>query len=374
MKRANISQVDALFSNGRYPIEFLFYYRQAVSLKSLRLALRKISSLFWPVFSDYRNGLISFDDYHEDDFYAEEDVRQMLSVSEIQENPSEVRSRFRRPDLKKLFFLKVVRFENGMALIPKLSHMAGDGYSYFFFLSRLALATRRARVPLPSSWAGFFMKPRHRRTILKDFLFQGVQSEPVVQNEHFTVEFDEISRDEVKSMIEHIASVDRVRVSTNDVLTAMAVKKLAGKQGEHSDEPYHLTMPIDVRRQIKEYGPRFFGNGLLFHTVKFNGQKLESSATREIALDIRRSMPAISKEAYINYLEALEGTIIQKKTDKLRPFDPSRGCLVTNLSKLPTDQLDFGTGRPELIIPLSIEKNSTALLAKGGSFVLRYAY
>jgi len=36
--------------------------------------------------------------------------------------------------------------------------------------------------------------------------------------------------------------------------------------------------------------------------------------------------------------------------------------------------LDFGTGSPELIIPLTVGKNSTAILAKKEDFVLRYSY
>jgi len=55
-------------------------------------------------------------------------------------------------------------------------------------------------------------------------------------------------------------------------------------------------------------------------------------------------------------------------------IDPRNGCLVTNLSKLPSDKLNFGAGCPELILPLTIEKNSIAILAKKENFILRFAY
>jgi hypothetical protein len=374
MNRINISQVDVLFSNGRYPIEFLFYYKSGFETKALRRALRKISSVFWPVFGEYHDGLISFDKYREDDCYAEEIMGRELDASEVEENPSEILSRFRLPDVEKLFFLKVVRFENGMAVIPKLSHVAGDGYSYFYLLTRLAMATRRARVPFKSALAGLFSKPNHRRTILRDFAFRGMTLEPDPKIQKFSIESDEIPRKEVITVIKEAASSHDARISTNDVLSAMAIKKLTGKRDRRPEEDVSLTMPIDVRRQIKEYGPKFFGNGLMFHEVKFKPEHIAKSSILEIAVDIRKSMPAVSKEAYINYLAGLEETIAQGKTDELRPFDPDRGCLVTNLTKLPTDQLDFGTGLPDFVAPLSIEKNSTALLAKGGTFILRFAY
>jgi len=374
MKEVHISQVDVLFSNGIYPIEFLFYYKEGFKTEKLRRTLRRLSSIFWPMFGEYKDGIISFDKYHEEDCYDEEVVHQELNMAEIKESRFETYSRFRQPDLKRLFFLKVIRWTNGMALIPKLNHLAGDGYSYFYFLSLLAALSRPALVPFKSSLMGIFLKPHHQRTILKDFSFKEVGMKPVLRADKFTVEFDEILRTEVQSVIEEIASSDNLRVSTNDILSAMALKKLVGRQSEHWAEEVSLTMPIDVRRLIKEYGRGFIGNGLMFHTLKLKKEHLENSPAKEIAVDIRKSMPHISAEIYINYLGELEVLISEGDMEKLRPFDPDRGCLVTNLSKLPSDKLDFGNGSPELVIPLTVEKNSTAILAKKENFVLRFAF
>ena len=85
-------------------------------------------------------------------------------------------------------------------------------------------------------------------------------------------------------------------------------------------------------------------------------------------------MPSVSRENYIRYLTGLEGTIASGNMAQLRPFDPDSGVLVTNLSRLPVDKLDFGTGRPDLIVPLTRGKNSAAVLAEKENFVLRYAY
>jgi hypothetical protein len=47
---------------------------------------------------------------------------------------------------------------------------------------------------------------------------------------------------------------------------------------------------------------------------------------------------------------------------------------VTNLSKLPAERLDFGTGGPDAIVPLTVEKNSVAVLSRKDNYVLRFAY
>jgi len=374
MKQVKISQVDVLFSNGLYPIEFLFYYRQGFDTRRTREALRKLSSVFWPLFGEYKDGLISFDKYIEGDCYDEEAVNQELNVQENRKNGFDDYSRFALPDLKRLFFLKVIRLKNGLALIPKMNHLAGDGYSYFYFLSLLAALSRPTIVPFKPSLISLVSLPHHRRTRLKKFSFQGVELKPALQNEKYAVEYVEIPRKAVQSIIQEAAASGNLRISTNDILAAMAIKKLAAGQSEFLGEEFRLTIPIDVRRQVKEYGRRFFGNGIMLHTINFKTEAIENPTIKALAIKIRKAMPSVSKETYVNYLTQLEEFIAAGRTDELRPFDPSCGVLVTNLSRLPSEKLNFGTGFPELIVPLTVEKNSTAILAKKENFVLRYAY
>jgi len=85
-------------------------------------------------------------------------------------------------------------------------------------------------------------------------------------------------------------------------------------------------------------------------------------------------MPIIGKASFIKFLENLESIIAKQKIDKLKPFDPDHGILITNLSKLPVNQLNFGTGEADILFPLSVEKNATAILADKDNFILRFSY
>jgi hypothetical protein len=374
MKKINISQVDALFSNGSYPIEFLFCFKKGFDTKQIRSALKKLSSIFWPIFGEYKDGIIFFEKYSEEEFYDEEVANQEFHPPESEEERFEVYSHFIQPELKKLFFLKIIQFKNCMILIPKMNHIAGDGYSYFYFLSVLALLSQKTSVPFKSSFINLFSKPHHRRTALKGFSFEGVELEPLLQSDKFRIEFDEILRKDVQSIIKEVSSPHSFRISTNDILSAMAIKKVVGIQSEFSGEKVNITIPIDVRSKVKEYGKRFFGNGIMLHTIKLKKDYIENSFVKEIAVQIRKSMPSVSRETYTKYLTELEEIISEGKMDKFKPFDPKYGCLVTNLSRLPADKLNFGTGGPELIFPLTIEKNSTVVLPKEENFILRSAY
>ena len=85
-------------------------------------------------------------------------------------------------------------------------------------------------------------------------------------------------------------------------------------------------------------------------------------------------MPEISTQSYKDYLQSLENIISKKQTDLLRPYDPETGCLVTNLSRLPANRLNFGSGNPDLIFPLTIGKNAASVLADDKNFILRLVY
>ncbi len=374
MKKIHISQVDALFANGRYPIEFLFYYRYPIPVKNLRGALRDLAKVFWPAFGEYGDGFISFDRYREEDCFDEEVVDGDLDVSDIQAAGPEVISRFGLKGLRRLFFLKAFRFRNGTVLIPKLMHVAGDGYSYFTLLSVLAAIARPSRVPFKSSFVRSMFKPHHRRTGLKDFSFQGEWLEPDIPNERLTSRSEEIPCREVQSLVREAASSHDLRISSNDILSAMIVKRLVRIQRERWPGSISLTIPIDVRGKVKEYGRRFFGNGIMLHKLDLDREGIENSPSLEIAAQIRRSMPFVSGENYVPYLEGLENIIADRRWDQFKPFDPKSGCLVTNLSRLPAERLDFGTGFPLAIVPLTLEENSAGILSGKENYVLRYAY
>ena len=93
-----------------------------------------------------------------------------------------------------------------------------------------------------------------------------------------------------------------------------------------------------------------------------------------MARKIRQNMPDVNKKNYLQFLLDIESDISNSRTEKLRPYDPEKGCLVTNLSKLPSNRLNFGTGNPDFIFPMTVGKNSAAILADRDNYILRMVY
>jgi NRPS condensation-like uncharacterized protein len=374
MKKLNISQVDTIFANGSYPIEFLIYYKNSLKTKKIRSALKKLSSAFWPVFGEYEGGIIHFDNYAERDCFDEQETEQEFDCEATNQAIYEKHCQTNPANMKKLFFLTVMQYRNGTVLIPKMNHLAGDGYSYFYFLSALAAMCQDSYLPFKKHLVRAFYKPQHQRTVLKQFQLEKIELKPVIPDQQLTIKFEEVPKPSVKHIIKEIASGFNQQVSTNDVLSAMIIKKSVEIQRAAFGDDFQLTIPIDVRRYVKAYGSKFFGNGLMFHQVEFKTEDIEPSTFQALAIQIRKSMPTITTESYLKFLSGIEKLIAERQVDQLRPYHPDAGCLITNLSKLPTNKLNFGTGDPDLVVPLTIGKNSAAILANEANFILRIVY
>ena len=85
-------------------------------------------------------------------------------------------------------------------------------------------------------------------------------------------------------------------------------------------------------------------------------------------------MPEITRQSYLDYLSELEHRIKGGDPDTFQPYDPESGYLVTNLTRMPVDRLDFGSGPPALLYPLTTGRHGAVLLQSGDRYIVRTAY
>lgn len=374
MNKINISQIDTVFVNGSYPIELLLFYKYKINTISIRKALKKLSSSFWPLFGNYASGSIQSSKYIEDKFYAEtfhdEDFNPALDERQIWGKYSLV-----NPDpMERLFYLSILHFNNGTVIIPKMNHLVGDGYSYFYFLSVLAAISKSSYLPFRNYLIRHLASPKLNKTVLKDYLFNKTKIEEPFKHQDCSIRVEPVSKSFIKQEIKNIKTNYGASVSSNDILSAMVIKKTFENQKAQFKNQITLSIPMDVRRQVKELSPKFFGNGLMFHHLNLDIAELDKKDTSELAIKLRESVPLVDTNSYLKYLKDLEAKIEQSSIHSLKPYDPEKGCLVTNLSRMPMQKLNFGSGPPEIIIPLTIGKNSAAILANKDNYLLRLVY
>jgi len=355
-------------------IEFLFYYKYKIKTITIRKAIKKLSSSFWPLFGKYNDGWIQSSKYSEDKFYYEMIHNEDFTLLK---NEMQVWKKYNRVNPKKmngLFFLSILQFNNGTVIIPKMNHLVGDGYSYFYFMAVLSSVSKSSYMPFKKYAIRLLASPQLKRTVLKEYHFNKTEIEEPVEYQNCTIKIEPVLKTYVKTEIKKIKAKYGVSVSTNDILSAIVFKKTFEKQKEQFDNQFTLSIPMDVRRQVTELGQKFFGNGIMLHHLSLSIDELDKIDNGELALKLRKSLPVVTTEKYVEYFRDLESKIERSTIHSLKPYDPENGCLVTNLVRMPIQKLNFGSGNPAFIFPLTIGKNSAAILEDKDNFLLRLAY
>ncbi|MCP4203519.1 MAG: hypothetical protein GY769_16495 [bacterium] len=368
-----ISPIDALFVHNAYAIEFLFFYESRLDGAQLRAALKRAARHFWPAFGRYADGKLHFERYDESKFYSERTVDETFVVPQTSEGFTALSRAYRSPETRRLFHLRVIHLRNGSVLLPKMNHLVGDGYSYFHLLTSLSLfCGPRLAYPLLGPLFRWFFSPHHSRPCFeRPFTDNPAFEEEPEQQLDFV--FRKYSAKEVSDFVAALRAKHHLPVSTNDLLSAIAVREILAHQPDTGNQSSALIMPIDMRRHLKSLGKRFFGNGMIFHRVE--ADVAMSAMSREaLALLIRQSLPD-SPAAYFNdFLRQLNRQHAEDLLHQARIYDPQTSVLVTNVSRLPLDKLRFAGTAPNFAYPLIADKNGAGIFRHAGQYVIRMSY
>jgi hypothetical protein len=110
-----------------------------------------------------------------------------------------------------------------------------------------------------------------------------------------------------------------------------------------------VTLPFDFRRALKAISRTFFGCALCFVTASLDYESLLRAPLGDLALLVRRAVGR-TKEGYIwGSLQTLDGLRRQRGLgvmEEIHVRHPRNGIAVTNISRLPIQGLDFGSGIP----------------------------
>lgn len=373
MKQIKISQVSSFFANGSYPIEFLLYFPYKVNSKKLRRALKKISAHFWPVFGYYVDGIITEKIFSEEEFIEESTFDETFDPNAGHETIYNKYGSMSQELGSRLFHLKVLHYKNGTVLIPKMNHLVGDGYSYFYLLSVLAAVTKRGGIPLAPAIISSISRPKIHSELHTSFHFKAAPPDAISLESKVQVEYLEIGVTETRKQAKNISEKSGLRISTNDILSAKVVKFVLENGKKKKLENFRLSIPVDVRRGVPQLGQRFFGNGLILYNIPFEPKTVSQSSIEELAITIRKSFPVVNRQSYETYLRQVEEWIEVGQLELLRPYNPDNECLVTNLTRMPIARLDFGSGPPVTVEPLTRGRSGAAILLEKDKFVLRLA-
>jgi hypothetical protein len=249
-----------------------------------------------------------------------------------------------------------------------------DGFSYFLFLTTWSRIHRK----MP------FNKPELNREILTPKMANNTKDIDVESIFHKTgfalskiprpanddrVEWEiiDFKKQEIDKLYNEACAQTDVRLSVNDILSAHLWKQITQTQSQFKspDTLYSLSCAYDYRRVFPNISPLYFGNAIRAASIRLSEEKIKSSSVADLALALNRAVRAIDAKACEESLECLEQLRISKGLEVLENFhvaDPETGFLVTNLSRLPVLELDFGMGAPKDFRILTPARNTAVVL------------
>jgi Transferase family len=273
------------------------------------------------------------------------------------------------------------QYKQGSLLVVNISHCLVDGYSFFYFLTCWAKQARGESFPRPchhrdrlipasSGWqalaqtadfedrfsqqAGVFISQARDFPKLEDIPWQLLSfADP---------ELIQLATDSVPSTTASALG--------NPVICAYLWQKFTRTWHVNDDPKQLLTLncAVDFRRIFRKTIPgTYFGNGIRGITCSLTKQDVLSFSLMELAAHLRKQILGV-READIwmalNHLEAYRHRNGIEQMDKLHVSDPHTGLLVTNLSRLPVKEINFGQGPPQEVMPL-VPASRVAIILPG---------
>jgi len=367
--------IDYVFTGaGSVPITFAFFYPHPLDQTVLWKGLSEIMQLFPLVESrlartgekDYSfrvsEGDLAIETLVSDQSFAESRAIGRY-ISPVDSSEGHPLSRF-----------SLTTTPDGSVLAVSISHALVDGFSYFHFLSSWARACRGERFLPPDlsregipSDLGNLGEPVTSTTLLEHcglFIADRRNPHPDGTNREERIF---LSKDRLREMLEE-AKHDRPDAifSENDVVTAWLWKKFLPQWIQGSDDlDVYVTCPVDSRRIYKALSRRYFGCGLCFVSVSVRLGDLQQASLGELALHVNGAVHKVNNDFASRSMRTLaqfRGQQGLAAMDHVHLKHPAHGLIVTNLTRMPIQDLDFGAGAPADFSFHSDVSGSAALL------------
>lgn len=350
-----LSPVDHVFTGrGAYPINFLFFFKEKIDAEKLKASLEKALVVFKPAASRLieENKTLLFGETFSYGWNFQKasmspDMNKLSEMDNLLKSSKSVAN-------ENLLEVTLTHFDEGSSLGVSLSHCVVDGYSYFMFLGAWSRIFRGLETFAPDlDREKLLLSAQNTYPLNEEGLFDatGFSFNPHQRpGDDTEVKWEVIDYTEetLKKLYAEVSAQSSSRLSLNDVLCADLWKKLVLKY-QKKDQELIFSCAFDYRRVLKNISPLYFGNAVRGASFKLSYDEVLKASTGEIAGKIGSTVRGIDEEKVVDSLGTLEALRKEMGLDVMTRFHvahPERGFLMTNLSRLPLLEIDFGAGTP----------------------------
>lgn len=386
-----LSSVDHVFVGEQgYSIEFMFYYKHKLDLKKLRsrlkVALKKFKFLNYTLSKDGQAQHLVFKEASNIDFLdcLDKELPQLDNLQQLTKHYIEVKS----VENQKLFRVQLAHYKNGSTLAVNISHCLADGYSFFLFMGYWAQLCRTRKTQWIQYLKLMLFKPQLCRKVLSPSKHPSSVSELEVMEktglfygpkrdfgsfEENPFEIIKFSKAEIMEELSVHSPKSKMRLSLHDIICVRLLRMFAKKWNSPGQDVF-VSSAFDYRRVHSGLTKLYFGNAVMVAAAKMTFEELYEKQVWEIAEKIRRSTSSIKEKNAQESLAYLEGFRREHGLEAMERFHvahPSQGFLITNLSRVPLNSLDFGGGAPFQTIPLVPAPRTMVVLTDKTHYIIR---
>ncbi|MDD9939861.1 MAG: acyltransferase [Myxococcales bacterium] len=373
-----LAAVDYLFCEKQhYGITFVLEFADTQDFAALKESLPGALEAFYPakgrMFRDER-----------DEYYVSDDVGGAFgAVSfELQEAPPVEPDeplgllRFAAPIDAALgnpvSHFRLTNTPTGSYLSASIAHAVADGYGYVLFLSYWAALTRRGELFTPSharkrlAWTSADYGDLSPAAVLKatGHSVMDAPHPPSAVHSYASLKWEDAELAQYRS--EATRELGR-SVSGHDLASALMLKDCATRWHKPGDR-IRMHCPIDFRRFIPEITPFFFGNAIRGVPLEDTYETITRSTVPALALRINEGISGITRADIDDHLRTMQGVKEVGGQSLIRRMDgwhPDFGMLVTNMTRMPLSQIDFGRGAPRQFCPIGAPRAYVMLRRPG---------
>jgi len=358
MKKIPLTPIDHIFTGiGSYPIEFVFAYRDTIDPDRLLASLNEAVRHFVPVGS--RLAVVSENTYALQ--LAEDGVQFQVTESSATFGDPDARYAFLDPVNsvagEPLTRIKLSQTPEGSVIGVSMSHAVGDGFSYFYFLSAWARLFQGGAGIDPFNGRELLIPEQQARTVnvtpvdvLSDSGIFWDERRRAIARDRIHWDRLHLSKEEQGELLAEAQADADARLSFNDVISAHLWRTyIANWDGEAGEEATYVSCPVDFRRIIKGFPRNYFGNAVGLATSALERRALAEAPLGHLASIVRTAVASIDDTYIRKALGTLEAVRLQEGLAVLEEhhvMHPRSGILITNLSRLPVQEIEFDAGPP----------------------------
>ena len=373
MPSVPLSPIDHLFiGTGSYPIEFAFFYPNGLSRRSLE------DKMFrgWQRLAKSCPVLTAKLAFCDERFVLEEgtmsDPPWEWQQSASSAHPHRVHHRYQlvnpvtSTQNQPLVKIKITEGSDGATLGFSVSHAIADGFTYFSLLTAWASASRGEQIPTFD----------HRRDLVGELAqgqadtgvigFSKTEKRTDIARENIGYKHKIFSREELNELLTKEDN-GQVRMSHNDVACALLWREHL-THFSPSENEFSLVNPVDFRRIMPNFPTNYVGNAVVLSRTDLTRRQLLDQSVGDTARLIRSNLARVQTD-YIQKTIANLASLLRKDArngcNQIHIAHPRHGLLITNLSRLPLQGLDFGEGIPTTCLPLTPCTNTVVFTSDG---------